>query len=124
MRRRSPVRALLAAAVAAAVLVPAASASAAAWQPTAQISQAGINLRDTSARVALGASGDAAAGWIDEEGGGRVVVTRRRAGGAWATPVPVAATGALGNAVLVGVDALGDVTAATTTDLSALQITQ
>jgi PKD domain len=98
--------------VAATSLALVASAGAAAWQPPLQISDPPVNLGDTTARISLGTSGAAAAGWWDEGDGvtSRIVLARHPVGGAWSSVV--AATGQTSQPILVGTDAAGDVTAA------------
>jgi hypothetical protein len=90
-----------------------ANAGAAAWQPPLRISGPTVNLVDTSARISLGASGDAGAAWSDEANGNEIVLARKPAGAAWSTPVPVV-TGLGAPLVLIGVDGSGNITAAYT----------
>src|SRR3954471_21319480 len=87
MSRLSSVKAVFSSIVAVASLVVVGSASAAAWQPPLQISEPTVNVGDTTARIALGASGDAAAAWWDEGASGRILLARKRAGAAWSAPV-------------------------------------
>ena len=114
MSRLLTVKAAFAATVAVIFLALVASAGAAAWQPPLQISDPPVNLGDTTARISLGTSGAAGAGWSDEGDGvtGRTVLARRPVGGSWSTVV--AATGQGSQPILVGTDAAGDVTAAYT----------
>jgi PKD domain len=120
MSRLLTVKAVFASIVAVTFLALVASAGAAAWQPPLQISDPPVNLGDTTARISLGTSGAAGAGWSDEGDGvtARTVLARRPVGGAWSTVV--AATGQTSQPILVGTDAAGDVTAA----YSSLGITQ
>src|SRR3954470_19006220 len=111
MSRLRSLRLLTVAIVACCSLTGAASAGAAAWQGPLQISDGTVSVGGDTAHIALGASGDAAAGWWDDASGGRIMLARKRAGTAWSAPVP-AVTGNNNVPVLVGVDAAGDVTAA------------
>ena len=92
-------------------LTAVAGAGAAAWQGPLQISDAGLNVGDTTPHIALGANGDAGAAWWDEGSGGRFVLARKRAGAAWSAPVTIAAGGTQ-TPIFVGVDGRGDITAA------------
>jgi PKD domain len=127
---RSPAKtAVIALLAALCSLTAVASAGAAAWQPTLQLSDPGVNVGitvnsgETTARIALGASGDAAAGWWDAAGGGRIVLDRKRAGAGWSGPVPLASSATL-VPVSTGVDASGDVTAVYTTGTGVSNIAQ
>ena len=111
MSRARTHTAIVAAIVACCSLIVVAGAQAAAWQPPLQISNQAASVGDTSHRIALGASGDAGAGWWDNTAGGRIVLNRKRAGAAWSGPVPVAPT-ATSVPVYVGTDGGGDITAA------------
>jgi PKD domain-containing protein len=114
MSRVRHLRLLVVATVACCSLTAVASAGAAAWQGPISISDpAPVQVGDTTARIALGVSGDAAAGWTDDDqmgGPTRLILVRRRAGGAWSPTVVT--TGINAQPIFVGVDAAGDVTAA------------
>jgi hypothetical protein len=117
MSRARTVKSVLAAIIACCSLVAVTSAGAAAWQGPISISDAApVSVGDTTARIALGVNGDAAAGWTDDDqmgGATRLVLVRRRAGGTWSAPT-VVTTGINPMPILVGVDGAGDVTAAYT----------
>ena len=111
MSRRRTARTAVALIVTCCSLAAVASAGAAAWHGPLQISDAQVNVGETTPRISLGAGGDAGAGWWDEAGGGRVVLARKLRGAAWSAPVGVVLTGTAAP-VCVGVDSQGDVTAA------------
>jgi hypothetical protein len=94
-------------------LIVVGNAGAAAWQGPLQISDPNVNVGDTTARISLGTSGDAGAGWWDEGDlvTSRIFLARKRAGAAWSAPITVA-TGQTSQPILVGTDGAGDVTAA------------
>jgi PKD domain len=109
MIRARRLRAALVSVVVLCSLVLVASAGAAAWQGPAPISTPAVNAGDRPL-IALGSSGDAAAGWWDETNA-RAVIARKRAGGAWSSPMGLGASGTP-LFVYTGVDASGNVTAA------------
>jgi PKD repeat protein len=111
MSRLRSLRILIASIVVGGSLVVVASADAAAWQGPLQISDAGVNVGDTTPHIALGAAGDAGAAWWDEGSGGRFVLARKRAGGTWSAPATLV-TGVSQTPIYVGVDGSGDLTAA------------
>ena len=116
---KAPRTALATAIAALTMLIAVPMAGAAAWQGSTPISDAAASAGDKPPAIALGANGDAAAGWWQDDGGiGHVMVARRPAGGSWSAPAPVATTAGLGSTnrqVVVGVDANGTVTAGWTT---------
>ncbi|MDP9257545.1 MAG: hypothetical protein M3Q31_13445, partial [Actinomycetota bacterium] len=74
------------------------------------VTGAGRNAITSSPRIAIGASGDAAAVWWDSAAGGRFLLARRPAGGTWSAPAAIGASASPLTA-LTGVDGAGNVTA-------------
>ena len=79
------------------------------WSAAAPLSQAGEAA--TEPWVAIDATGDAAAVWIDREAEEAVMSASRPAAGSWGTPEPVTAAGEAAYAPKVGLGAAGDATA-------------
>ena len=90
----------------------ASTAQAADWQGPLTLSEPDALVFGDPPALAVGASGDVAALWHDDQEGGRLVVARRPAGGDWSPPVTVVAPIPYSPPMKIGLDGSGNVTAA------------